>query len=52
LRDFGETDQLAVFIPNELNDNIGPELAAVLADTPSFTGVFAMAGGSFECPLW
>ena len=47
-RDFGKTDQLSVLVLDWVDDCIGPELAAVLADPPSLTFISALADGSFQ----
>src|SRR5690606_15590289 len=46
--DLGEADQLAVIVVNGVHHGIGPEAAAVLADSPTFRFEPAFLGGASE----
>jgi hypothetical protein len=42
-RDLGEPDQLAGAVADRIDDDIGPEMAAILADPPAFALVASVA---------
>jgi hypothetical protein len=48
--DLGVADELAFAVPYRVDDDIGPEPAAVLRDAPAFTFEFAFAGCCLKSP--
>ncbi|MNS55774.1 hypothetical protein D3C72_886160 [compost metagenome] len=49
-RDLGEADQLAVFVVDGRDDDVGPEAGAVFADAPTFVLDVAVARGGGQQP--
>src|SRR6476619_3831789 len=50
--DLGETDQLAVFVPDRVDDDARPQACAVLANAPALGLVAARLARRLECSLW
>ncbi len=46
--DLGKADQLAITVAQRGDDHVRPETCAVLANTPAFVFVAAIAGRAFE----
>ena len=49
--DLGVADQLASIVADRVDDDVGPETAAVLADAPAFFFEPALALGGLQRPL-
>ena len=47
-RYFGEADQPAGIVPDRVDDDVSPEVGAVLADAPTLAFEFSLALGNFE----
>ena len=50
-RDLGEADEVAVLVADRIDDHIGPEAGAVLADAPALLLEAALAGGGLKRSL-
>ena len=49
-RDLGKADQLAGRLADRIDDDVGPEARAVLADAPAFALELAFARGGLQRP--